>query len=116
VSNVRVLALDQKSDSQSTDPKVAQLATLEVTQQQAEKLALAMDMAGPTTANTGSISLVLRSLASSNSASASDIGADKSDAVMDNDVSPVLPQVMRMQRVHIMRGKDMTDSIFQGQK
>jgi pilus assembly protein CpaB len=119
ITDARVLALDQKSDSQTTDPKIAQLATLEVTPKQAEKLALAVDMAGPTTANHGGISLVLRSLASiSGQAPISDAVVDKSDTpMMDSDVSPVFPQVMRMQKVHIMRGsKDVTDSIFQSQK
>ena len=64
VTDVRVLALDQKSDRLSADPKVAQLATLEVTSQQAEKLALASDLAGAPGSNArGNLSLVLRSLA-----------------------------------------------------
>src|SRR5471030_901632 len=46
LTNARVLALDQKSDDQTTDPKVAQLATLEVTPRQAEKLVLAADLIG----------------------------------------------------------------------
>ena len=37
LTDVRVLALDQKSDNQTTDPKVAALATVEVTPKQAEK-------------------------------------------------------------------------------
>ena len=54
LTNVRVLALDQKTDDQSTDPKIAQLATLEVTPQDAERLALSAQL--------GTLSLSLRSL------------------------------------------------------
>ncbi len=113
ITNARVLALDQKSDSQTTDPKIAQLATLEVTPQQAQKVALAIDMAGNANNGHGSISLVLRSLATENG---KDTEADKGDGlVMDSDVSPALPPVTtRIQEVHIMRGKDVTKYIFPG--
>jgi pilus assembly protein CpaB len=71
LSDVRVLALDQKSDSMSTDPKVAQLATLEVTPKQAEKIALAADLVGQAGPNArGSLSLVLRSLAAEDAVNA----------------------------------------------
>src|SRR5208283_4931348 len=69
LSDVRVLALDQKSDNQSVEPKVAQTATLEVTPKQAEKLALAADLVGgPTGGNRGALSLALRSLAAEEAA------------------------------------------------
>lgn len=54
LENVRVLALDQKTDDHNNEPKVAELATLEVSPKQAEKLALVAQM--------GNLSLVLRSL------------------------------------------------------
>src|SRR5580704_1128141 len=64
LADVRVLALDQKSDNQSVEPKVAQTATLEVTSKQAEKLALAADLVGsPSGGSRGTLSLALRSLA-----------------------------------------------------
>lgn len=114
VTDARVLALDQKSDNQSTDPKVAQLATLEVTSQQAEKLTLAMDMAGPATNNKGSLSLVLRSLASNvNNPNAA---PDKTPGpTMDSDVSPVFSRVVRLQKVEVMRGTSKSETIFQDQ-
>lgn len=55
LTNVRVLALDQKLDDQSGEPKLAKTATLEVTPKQAEMLAVVRQL--------GSLSLSLRSLA-----------------------------------------------------
>ena len=113
LTDVRVLALDQKTDSMLTDPKVAQLATLEVTEKQAERLALASDLAGPVGSNShGSISLVLRSLTTEDNA----LAAPEKSTTWDSDVSPAFPSVNGddglMQRVHIMRGKEATDSNF----
>lgn len=55
LTNVRILALDQKIDDQTNKPKLAKTATLEVTPKQAEMLAVAREL--------GSLSLSLRSLA-----------------------------------------------------
>jgi len=55
LKNVRVLALDQKMNDQVTEPKLAQVATLEVTPKQAETLALITQL--------GTVSLALRSMA-----------------------------------------------------
>ncbi|HAX91939.1 MAG TPA: Flp pilus assembly protein CpaB, partial [Rhodospirillaceae bacterium] len=55
IKNVRVLALDQKMNDQVVEPKVAQVATLEVTPKQAETMALITQI--------GSVSLALRSIA-----------------------------------------------------
>lgn len=112
LQNVRVLALDQRSDNQSTDPKVAQTATLEVDTKQAEKLALAIDMSGAQGVNKGSISLVLRSLASE------DTTPDKKPTpTWDSDVSAAYPTVngddSLMQRVQVMRGKTITENTFE---
>jgi pilus assembly protein CpaB len=111
LQNVRVLALDQRSDNQSTDPKIATTATLEVEEKQAEKLALAADMTTQMT-NKGSLSLVLRSLA------ADDKGPDKKPTpTWDSDVSPAYPTVNGddglMQRVQVMRGKAITEDMFE---
>lgn len=127
LTDVRVLALDQKSDSMSADPKVAQLATLEVAPKQAEKLALAADIAAGGGAGNGSLSLVLRSLATDEvetptlDAAGNAIPVEKPNTTTwDSDVSPAFPGVNGddglMQRVHIMRGKDSTDSNFERHK
>lgn len=55
LTNVRVLALDQRVDDQNGDPKLAKTATLEVTPKQAELLAVVREL--------GHLSLSLRSLA-----------------------------------------------------
>ena len=55
LKNVRVLALDQKIDDKSEEPRLAKTATLEVLPKQAEILAVAREL--------GSLSMSLRSLA-----------------------------------------------------
>ena len=55
LTNVRVLALDQKTNDQDGKPKLAKTATLEVTPKQAEILAVVREL--------GSLSLALRSIA-----------------------------------------------------
>lgn len=54
LSNVRVLAMDQRTDNQKGEVKIAQIATLEVSPRQAEAVALAVEI--------GHLSLSLRSL------------------------------------------------------
>lgn len=54
-SGIRILAIDQKVESQDGQPSVAKTATMEVTPKQAEKIALGLEM--------GSLSLSLHSLA-----------------------------------------------------
>lgn len=138
LTDVRVLALDQRSDSLSSDPKVAQLATLEVTPKQAERLALAADLAGGPTSTKGSLSLVLRSLAAeeqeavptdaatpnaaatTSTTPAAIAKSQEHSTTWDSDVSPAYPGVNGddglMQRVHIMRGKEATDTNFERHK
>jgi len=124
LSDVRVLALDQKSDSLTTEPKIATLATLEVTPKQAEKLALAADLAGNAASSShGSLSLVLRSLTTDDNAPLLDAAGHaiplppKSTTTWDSDVSPAFPGVngddSLVHRVHIMRGKDAVDTNFE---
>ncbi len=55
LTNIRVLAIDQKTEDQEGKPKVSKTVTLEVTPKQAEEVALAE--------NIGRLSLSLRSLA-----------------------------------------------------
>jgi pilus assembly protein CpaB len=117
ITDARVLALDQKSDNQSTDPKVAQLATLEVTPKQAEKLILAADMGSSTGGSHGSLSLVLRSLATTENADGEKIPAASANLepslTMDSDISPVFSRVTHLQNVQVMRGKETTETTFE---
>ncbi|RMF11600.1 MAG: Flp pilus assembly protein CpaB [Alphaproteobacteria bacterium] len=55
LTNVRVLAIDQRTDDQTNTPAVVKTVTLEVTPRQAERVALAREL--------GNLSLSLRSLA-----------------------------------------------------
>ncbi len=116
LTNVRVLALDQKSNDQVTEPKVAQTATLEVTPKQAETLALVTEI--------GTLSLALRSIANSAEPPALDPaalaaapqGADQDSMTWDSDVSRVLTRPGNrngsVQRIQVMRGKETTESVF----
>jgi pilus assembly protein CpaB len=115
LTDVRVLALDQKSYDQNMDPKIAQLATLEVTPRQAEKLALASQL--------GTLSLSLRSLAASDTVTAPPTPDQISAAtfpgsqIWDSDVSQAFPSPggndSLLQKVQIMRGKDKSETTFE---
>jgi len=114
LTNVRVLALDQKTNDQVTEPKIAQTATLEVTPKQAETLALVSQL--------GSLSLALRSLANPDeppgiNAEALEAAKTADSALTwDSDVSQVLSKPGNrqgvVQRIQIMRGKDSSESVF----
>jgi len=127
VKNVRVLALDQKMNDQVTEPKVAQVATLEVTSKQAETMALVSQI--------GTVSLALRSIANDpeeekpQAAVPPDIALDAAELTVppalppasdtltwDSDVSKVLPQPTNRlgatQRIQIIRGHETTESVF----
>jgi pilus assembly protein CpaB len=123
LTNVRVLALDQRISDQATEPKVAQTATLEVTPKQAETLALVTQI--------GTLSLALRSLATGpdeppgiNMSALEEAqhaaGGDetvKGALTWDSDVSTVLTKPGNrqgsVQHIQIMRGKDTTESVFE---
>jgi pilus assembly protein CpaB len=117
LTDVRVLALDQKSDDQANDPKIAQLATLDVTPQQAEHLALAGQL--------GTLSLSLRSLTLGDTLP-SPLSPDQLPAAgalvagshtWDSDISQAFPSPggddRLLQKVQIMRGKDSSETVFE---
>jgi pilus assembly protein CpaB len=118
LQNVRVLALDQRSDNQSNDPKVAQLATLEVSPKDAEKLALAIEIASGQSGNKTALTLVLRSLALDEAAQAK--ADEKRSPTWDSEVSRSFPSVDGedglIHRVQVMRGKTTTENIFERQR
>lgn len=72
LTNVRVIAIDQRADDQQTAPAVAKTVTIEVTPKQAESVALAQEM--------GDIVLSLRSVGDP------DVAAD------GGDLAPMVPQ------------------------
>lgn len=121
--DVRVLALDQQSNDQTREPKVAKIATLEVSSKQAEEIAVAADM--------GMVSLALRSLEAGpddvpllTENQAAEPKKDslpvppvpESDFTWDSDVSRVIhgPNNRRgtVQRVQILRGKEKSETVF----
>ena len=114
LQNVRVLALDQRSDNQTNDPKVAQIATLEVSKKDAERLALAIDMSvGP--GDKASLMLTLRSLAVEEAVPGKT--AEEQTPTWDSDVSHSFPSVNGedelIHRVQVMRGKTTTENTFE---
>lgn len=117
LTNVRVLALDQKTNDQMTEPKVAQTATLEVMPKQAEMLALVTEL--------GALSLSLRSIASdpneppSMTQAALDAAGQavpSRSMTWDSDASGVVQAPGNrngiVQRVQVIRGKETTESLF----
>lgn len=139
VVNARVLGLDQKTDEKVTDPKVADVATLEVTPKDAEKIALVADW-------NSTLSLILRSLtdnalpaavpAENKETEASDAGIALGKSAVaepdaagrpavsptgsytwDSDVSKVLARPDSInnfsRRVLVIRGKDSAEVSFQ---
>jgi pilus assembly protein CpaB len=126
LENVRVLALDQKTNDQKKEPKVASLATLEVTPKQAEKVALISRM--------GTLSLALRSVANEIPMGVNPAPATVTTEVTEDGVSvmatevvgeevPMMPgrggytldsEVTRAHRVQIIRGSTATEVIVPG--
>jgi pilus assembly protein CpaB len=129
LTDVRVLALDQKMSDQVTEPAVAQIATLEVSPKQAETLALAAQL--------GTVSLSLRSIANDPVKEQKEAEAEKQETILpvdaaqlmdpalppslesitwDSDVSQVLPRPANragaVQKIQIIRGKEVTESVF----
>jgi pilus assembly protein CpaB len=114
LESVRVLALDQKTDDLQKEPHVAELATLEVSSKQAEKLALISQM--------GTLSLVLRSVATEvpveSIAEAATAGIPPLPMTTDSEVSqaliPMAPETLRGHRVQIIRGSEASEVVVPG--
>lgn len=112
--NIRVLATDQRTDRQDGDPSLAKTATLEVTQTQAEMLAMVTEI--------GKISLSLRSLVARTGEKAKDAPAAAEEAThsftLDNDVSALLDRPAAPRAEHsaagmtVVRGAEATQVAF----
>jgi len=118
LTNVRVLALDQRVDDQNGDPKLAKTATLEVTPKQAELLAVAREL--------GHLSLSLRSLARdeaeldrlvrSGAPLAESSPEPGNTHTWDSDASMLLPGRGHSDAIRVVqvgRGKKAEDVLFQ---
>ncbi len=116
LTNVRVLAIDQKTNDQENAPKVGKTATFEVTPKQAEMLSVLTDL--------GKLSLSLRSLAKNEAElkrlAHSDEPLAEPDPMKgkthtwDSEVSRLLRQPSRknQQTVQVVRGSKTTELRF----
>lgn len=104
LTDVRVLALDQKTDNKPGETLIARTVTFEVTPKQSETLAVANDL--------GKLSLSLRSLARDDSSEAADAAAASGDKgltrtsfTLDSDASSLLSGTGSGRGVTVLRGK-----------
>jgi len=116
LTNVRILAIDQKTNDQENAPKVGKNATFEVTPKQAEMLSVLSDL--------GKLSLSLRSLAKDEAellrlANSDDplaeTNAEKGKThTWDSEVSHLLrqPSATNQQKVQVIRGTRTTELRF----
>lgn len=107
LTDVRVLALDQKTDNKPGETMIARTVTFEVTPKQSETLAVAHDL--------GKLSLSLRSLARDESSEAADAaaasgnkGLTRTSFTLDSDASSLLSGVGNGRGVTVLRGKNET--------
>lgn len=108
LTNVRVLAVDQRTDDIKTEAKIAKTTTLEVTPKQAEKIALIADL--------GKLSLSLRSLGAEPSAAAdaTTLPPDAPSYTWDSEASYLLSPVQKPVNLSIVRGNTVEDIVFKG--
>jgi pilus assembly protein CpaB len=116
LTNVRILAIDQKTNDQDSAPKLGKNATFEVTPKQAEMLSVLSDL--------GKLSLSLRSLAKDEAelqrlANSEDplaeTNAEKGKThTWDSEVSHLLrqPSASNQQKVQVIRGGRTTELRF----
>ncbi len=105
LTDIRVLAVDQRADDQKREVAVAKTATLEVTPKQAEIIAVAGEM--------GKLSLSLRSLAQD----ASETVAEANPHTWDSDAAPMLARSADKgaglsHKVNVVRGSQSKDVEF----
>ena len=116
LTNVRILAIDQKTNDQDTVPKLGKNATFEVTPKQAEMLSVLSDL--------GRLSLSLRSLAkdeaelqrlANSEEPLAETNAEKGKThTWDSEVSHLLrqPSASNQQKVQVIRGGRTTELRF----
>ncbi|PCJ58082.1 MAG: Flp pilus assembly protein CpaB [Rhodospirillaceae bacterium] len=99
--NIRILAVDQKTDDQNGEVEIAQTATLEVTTKQAEMIVMLTEM--------GKLSLSLRSLAE-NSIPLARPGKNQRSYTWDSEVSPLIASETRP--IMVTRGSKQEEIRF----
>lgn len=103
LTNLKVLALDQRLDDQSKEVAVAKTATLEVTPKQAEIIAVVSEI--------GKLSLSLRSLPEDETQVASDIGHTGVTYTFDSEATQLIGSpgpAGTTQKVVVVRGEKET--------
>jgi len=103
LSNVRVLAINQRTDNPTHTPSIGQTATLEVTPKEAEKISLINRM--------GELTLVLRSLGKEESAERAPAAADRRTITWDSEVST---QISGAASTAGPAGRNMSVEVFRG--
>ncbi|MEW5703198.1 MAG: Flp pilus assembly protein CpaB [Pseudomonadota bacterium] len=98
--DIRVLAVDQKTDDQNSEVKIAQTTTLEVTTKQAEMIAMLTEM--------GKLSLSLRSLAEEEEPDANK--RRRRTYTWDSEVSPLINGITTA--VTVTRGSEQKEIRF----
>jgi pilus assembly protein CpaB len=99
LTDVRVLALDQRADDQSKEVSVAKTATLEVTPKQAEAIAVVQEL--------GKLSLSLRSLGQDEAEASGEAANNKLSYTFDSDATQLTPPPefsSSKQKVVVVRG------------
>lgn len=105
IENVRILAVDQSLDNPQQTAMLAKTVTLEVSQEQAEKINVAKDL--------GKISLSLRSLATQNAEGREATEPRSHSYTRESDVSGLLnPDETSAKKVMLIRGKDREEVEF----
>lgn len=100
LTNVRVLAIDQRTDDQNAKPSVPKTTTLEVTPKQAEIMMVAREL--------GRLSLSLRSLSDvTEEPKAFEVG--QGTYTLDGEASLVLSKDLSPKKVSIIRGGKIED-------
>lgn len=104
LTDIRVLAVDQRTDDIKAEAKVAKTATLEVTPKQAEKIALIADM--------GKISLSLRALSANTTDPITDTATPS--FTWESDASYLLSPMQKPTTISIVRGNTVEDFLYKG--
>ncbi|MFZ5608464.1 MAG: Flp pilus assembly protein CpaB [Pseudomonadota bacterium] len=109
--NVRILAVDQRTDDQTNKPALGQTVTLEVTPKIAEAISVLREL--------GDLSLSLRSLALNEDKDGPSVNhqffASRPSYTWDSDVSALLPDVSQRNMLTVSRGAETASVAFGGQ-
>ncbi len=113
LTSIRVLAIDQKTESRNGEVSPAKTVTLEVSPKQAEKVAIGMSM--------GSISLSLQSLARDEEnfqtkTADVQVGEERRDYTLDTEINALVAGLSgpkaKSQTINVLRGEEAEQTAF----